>query len=195
MEKKDHIIVVFGISRMGNSSLEIALQKLGYNTMFINKGRAIANNKINQFDKFFSNIEKGKPFFDGIEENAFILGSHLRNNIVKLYEYYPDVKIICTDRNDNDWILSMKNHQIVANRPNPKRADLIKAKEYHKNTIANELLKIPYFDRKNYMEFNVDNNNKLERLCKFLDTNNPGFEYPHISTGIKIKLTEEQINY
>ena len=190
-----NILVVFGISRTGNSSLEIALQKLGYNTMFMNEGRAIRDKKMMQFTKFFSNIDEGKPFFDGIKENAFICGSNLKNNISKLYEDYPNVKIIVTNRNDNDWIVSFKNHQINANRPNPKRDDLIKRKENFKRSIENQLLKISSFDKKNYLELYVDNNNKLKILCKFLNIRKPGFKYPHISTGKKKKLTEEQINY
>lgn len=190
-----NIIVVFGISRTGNSSLEIALQKLGYNTLFINEERAKKDNKIKQFTKFFSNLEKGKPFFNGIKENAFICGSKLKNNIDKLCHEYPNVKIIVTNRNDNEWIVSFKNHQIRANRPNPKRDDLIKMKQKFRTTIDNQLSEISSFDKKNFLEFYVDSNNKLEILCKFLNINNPGFKYPHISTGKKLKLTDEEINY
>jgi len=192
-----HIIVVYGLSRTGNSSLEKALQQLGLNTIFIDEGRVKSDNKMEQYTKFHSNINENKPFFEGIKENVFLLGSKLKNEIDKIYEYYPGVKIICTDRNDDDWVISMKIHNLVADRPNPKREDLIKEKSSFINNINTQVSKLEFFDQNNFLKLSVDENNKLELLCNFLHIKKEDrdFIYPQVSTNSKIELTREQIDF
>jgi len=192
-----HIVIVFALSRTGSSSLEIALRKIGYNTLHLDKGRAKSENKMDQYTKVLSNITKNKPFFEGVKENVFILGVTLLNEVNKIYEYYPGVKIIFTDRSNEGWVISMKNHQLVANRPNPKRKKLIDSKNSFINKITTQIAKLTFFDKNNFLKLSVDDINKKNLLCNFLHIKNEkrDFIYPHISTNQKLKLTREQIEF
>ena len=190
-----HVIFVFCLSRTGSSSLEIALQNIGYNTIFCDSGRCIQNNNLDEYDKILLNYKKKNPLLKNIDSkfNAFILGSLSSNNITKIISDYPGAKIICTDRNDDDWIISMKNHQLVANRPNPRRVELINTKKQFIKNIKKQIYKNKFTD--NFLLFNADSCDKYNKLCKFLHKNIPNKKYPRISTNRKLILTQEQINF
>ena len=132
-------VVVFCFSRTGSSSLEIALQILGYKTLHAYIGRNKTKEKLKNYNKLMFNINNKKPLFENLSQNGFILGSYNSNNINELIKNYPDTKIIVTDRNNNDWIKSMKNHQICNNRPNPKRSELVKSKSIFIDKIKNQI--------------------------------------------------------
>jgi len=190
-----HIVVVFSLSRCGSSSLEIALQNIGYKTLNVDSGRAKRNNTTKEYEQILFNIKESKPIFENVDKkyNAFILGMHEKDNITKIIKDYPGVKIIYTNRENNSWVISMKNHQLVADRPNPKREDLINFKNNIINSITTQIEQNKFTD--NSLLFNVSNGDDYKKLCNFLHKDIPGSTYPHISTNEKLNLTKEQIDF
>ena len=162
-------------------------------------GHAKRDNKVKEYDQVLLNIKQNKPVFENVNKkyNAFIMGSHYKNELKNLHRDYPKVKIILTNRNDNVWVISMKNHLLVANRSNPKRTNLIKNKTDFRDSVKNQLNDLKFFVKENFLELNVDDKNKHKTLCNFLniDVNKFTFEYPHISTNKKLTLTQEQIDF
>jgi predicted SAM-dependent methyltransferase len=190
-----HIVVVFSLSRCGSSSLEIALQNIGYQTVYVDKGRAIRDSKIEEYEQILLNIKQKKSIFENINKkfNAFILGSILSTDITKIIQDYPGIKIISTERDNDSWVISMKNHQLVADRPNPKRKDLIDSKNKFIKSIKTQIEQNKFSD--NFLLFNTCNGDGYDKLCNFLHKDIPKSNYPHISTNNKLKLTQEQIDF
>lgn len=189
------LIIVFSISRCGSSSLEIALQNIGYKTVNVDPGRAKRDNTTKEYEQILFNIKENKPIVENVDKkyNAFILGLHGKDNITKIIQDYPTVKIIYTNRDNNSWVISMKNHQLVADRSNPKRKDLINYKNNFINSITTQIEQNKFTD--NSLLFNVSNGDGYKKLCNFLHKDIPNSIYPHISTNRKLKLTQEQIDF
>lgn len=188
-------IIVFTMSRCGSSSLEIALQNIGYETVNVDPGRANRDNKKKEYERILLNIKQKKPIFENIDKkyNAFILGNHYSDNITKIIRDYPGIKIICCDRDDDTWVISIKNHQLVADRPNIKRNDAINKKNKFVNSIKTQITENKFSD--NFLLFNVCAGDGYKKLCKFLHRDIPKSNYPHISTNRKLNLTQEQIDF
>lgn len=188
------IVIVFSRSRTGASSLEVALQSLGYNTIFVDSGRAAANDYTGPYQQLLANITNGERLTAQIPNlyDAFMMGSHLssKEGILKLKSDYKNIKFILCDRDHESWVISMKNHQLVADRPNPRRQELIEGFVAWKKEITDTLA-----TDKNFLTLNVGSADKMMTVCSFLQKQEPEDSYPHISTNEKLTLTQEQIAY
>ena len=189
-----HMVIVFNLSRCGSSSLEIALKNIGYNCMYVDPARAKTDNNEKDYEQMLLNVKESKPVFENINKkhNAFIMGSLMSSDIKKIINDYPGVKIICCDRDNDSWTISMKNHVLVANRPCPKKKDLIAYKDNFIKKIVTQIEENKFND--NFLIFNTVSGDRYEILCEFLHKDVPEGDYPHISTNEKLKLTDEQIN-
>jgi len=189
-----NIVIVYNRARTGASSLEIMLQLLGYNTIFVDPGRAKENSYTGVYEQILSNIADGKRLTEKIPNryDAFIMGEHLstKEDILKLKSDFKNIKFILCDRDHDSWVISMKNHQLVADRPNPRRQELIEAFVSWKKEITDTLA-----TEKNFMTLNVGAADKMAMVCSFLQKKEPEDSYPHISTNEKLTLTREQIDH
>ena len=102
------MVIVFGMSRTGTSSLEIALQMLGYNTINVDPGRAEVHNYKGVYEQILANIANGGRFTEKIPNHydAFMMGSHLssKEGIFKLKSDYKNIKFV-EFHNQNDFAL------------------------------------------------------------------------------------------
>ena len=106
------------------------------------------------------------------------MGSYYVDKIKDLVNDYPGVKIIVTNRDNNYWVISMKNHYICDNQPNIKRTDLIKMKnEWIDNILKqkNSMKQMaPQYDLEKFNSFLMidiynTKGNKWKPFCDFLN--------------------------
>lgn len=211
-----HIVVVFDLYGTGQNSIELYLKNLGYNILYADVERAKKNNKNNEYNILKQNYISSIPAFTNIKETAIIFGGkysyktlidgyknldpiifYYNFNLSNLFTDYPGMKVICTDINNDDFVTSVKKNELYNNRSNPKRVDIINFKNRFINTLKEHILPK---SEENFMIYNNDNDNKYEKLSKFLYKDTPIKEF--ISSinslpddNIKLDLTDEQIKY
>jgi hypothetical protein len=160
-------IFIYVKSRTCSSSLEIALNVLGYNTIYLTPSR-IKNDheKKRVYYHIINNFNDGKLLLNNINcnYNCFIFSEYLYLDI--FYREYPESKFIQTDRNIDEWIISFKRHQKRNNR------EILTTQKYteqhieYKNKFINFVKDKPNIS---YCIFNASSGDDYNKLCSFLN--------------------------
>ena len=206
-------IFCVGFSKTGTTSLEKALQILGYNVC---KGN-YANNYSNYLmalaiHKDLEELYKIISYYDAFVDAPWG-GSELYK---QLCVDFPNGKFILTTRNVDDWYNSLEKMfcQFSVNKEHC-------LEDFHKNgrygfvyffktvfnisTLKNNEKKIKetyikynnsvidYFERNkiNYLQIDINDNDKWDKICSFLNKHKPDIPFPHENKA-KQKKTENQ---
>jgi len=169
---KDKVFGI-GLGRTGTTSLNSALQILGYKSKHVN----------NIFgEKLLIYLKKIDAATDSPVAQIFL----------KLDEEYPNSKFIFTERNLDEWILSWVRHDEYILKTYGKsqvvdrlRKQIFGRTDFDKNTwlsvyIEHENNVKKYFQNKNnLLVWNINANPEWNLLCNFLDKEKPNIDFPH----------------
>jgi hypothetical protein len=153
----DYKILNIGLPRTGTFSLAIALSILGYNTKHY-------PHDINLISKY-----------DAACEVVF--------SYEELHLKFPNSFYIFTNRKFESWIRSCKSHSIHYKNywNNFWQNSTNWEKIYYK-----KLDSINYFKNyKNFLILNLEDQNKWEKLCNFLNKPIPQISYPHLNKSYR----------
>lgn len=137
-----------------------------------------------------------------IEEYDVALDLPIVVNLVKLDLKYPDSKFILTNRDYDEWIISLKNHYLRKEKvglPEYKRIKrtefwgidyfdegIMKRKYYEYDKFINK-----YFEKRkdDLLRLNICGGEGWSKLCKFLDKPIPNEKFPHEYKGSDLDKT------
>jgi len=176
---KDKIVINIGYDHAGTTSLNEAMNILGYSSI----------NDVD-YNGIYDNINNNRNIFDGFipKHNAFTNYPFLDENILEIMiEQYPEEYYVYTKRNYRDMY---KSARVIAGRgllypykgfrrrPPLFKIWLKKQKEkqlYIETVLKNNLnLKV--------LEFNVcDEGHGWKELCGFLNKKIPNVNFPHLN--------------
>lgn len=186
-------IFIFGLSRTGTSSLEIALKEIGYNTIYFDPYRLDTDDKIKMNNIFQENIKNNRPLLDNIDNyNSYILSDIEQYDLNKIFQYYPGAKYIITNRNISDWVISFKRHEKISERP------ILCSQVYIDKLLKGVDIFTKFFKDKPNSSciFNASEGDGYIKLCNFLNKNIIDKPYPNINSNkddSRGDLTEDEI--
>lgn len=185
-DKKREVIFGVGLSKTGTTSLNQALKILGYKSIDVPPIVNSNNGEIHfqwpwWLSKFDAYTDLPVPYFyKYFDEN------------------YPNAKFILTVRDEEQWLRSCENHfteenlQKFLSRPKPISqsqidigAKIYGSFHYNRESFQKAYLKhnsdvIKYFkDRDNFMVMDICAGDSWDKLCKFLDIQQPKEMFPH----------------
>jgi hypothetical protein len=186
MKKK---VFVIGANKTGTTTMKSALSTLGYN--LCPESVWYGNNRmINSFIKKDLN-----PFFGLVEEYDAFEDRPWNHSIFYqiLNQRFPNSYFILTLRNPITWIKSVRNYShITKNHPSYDKTswvyygvdDFLKIPDNRLIELYvarnNEIIR--YFkDARNFLIMDLENGDKWDKLCSFLECEIPNFEFPHLN--------------
>jgi len=169
-------IFVIGFQKTGTTSLENALQYLGYRVYGGDKNLQKFNNS-KDLKKY---IEETLKVWDSVQDMPWPM------YYKELYEIYPKAKFILTLRDSRKWIESVVKYfgsirtsmtQIIYKVPCAEGHEEVYLQVYNKHNKE----VIEYFkDNPNFLIMEQGINFDYETLCEFLNINEiPKIEFPH----------------
>lgn len=197
---KDNKIFGIGLSRTGSTSLHIAKVLLGFSSVHYP-------------------IYAARQWLKGEFTHDYLKGFSAASDIpISIYydvldNRYPNSKFILTTRNVDDWADSIEKFYSSVPRPSSKTylRDLLRVAAYGSMNFERKLYKErfirhnenvrAYFrDKPNFMELELTDSQKMEKLSKFLDckSNTHTFDYPEFKTPfIKIfqSVSDSEVDY
>ena len=162
------LIVNLGFARTGTTSLHVALQTLGWNS-------------IHDAWKLLPILRRNKaarlPILSEIvpEHNAVAELGSLYSFFPMIDRDYPGSKFILTVRNGEEWYRSAKAW-------NPKRGKArreITAMEYHERSVRGQF----HFRPQDLLVMRICDGDGWEKLCPFLGVEIPDEPFPHCNVG------------
>jgi hypothetical protein len=196
MDNNKEYVFVKVISRSGSSSLEIALQELGYKTIYLTPSRLSNDIKKKVYELATENVKNNKPILENIkcDFNCFIYSVLSSDYLNLLYKSYPNAKFILTDRKFDEWIISFKRHQKASNRPILTTEEYSSMFSNYKNEFINCFSDKP---ESSHCIFNSSTGDNYKKLCKFLNKKVINKPFPCINSNKnkkKCDLTKDEIN-
>lgn len=172
MEKEK--VFVIGFQKTGTTSLETALEVLGYRVYGGDKSLMRFNNG-EDLKKYISGVMQN---WDAVQDMPWPLFYK------ELFELYPTAKFILTFRNSEKWIESVVKyfagiriplHQKIYNVPCAEGYEETYLKVYDEH---NRKVKEFFSDKDNFLLMEMGQNFDYETLCWFLNLNAPQLEFP-----------------
>jgi hypothetical protein len=160
------MIINIGFNRAGTTSLDGALQILGF--------KSIHNTYDKDIKIFWDNIKSNRKLLDNMDYDAFLDHPFLQMGILSvLIEQYPNAHFIYTKRNHTDRYKSEK-------LPYSEKSWVVWEK--HKEEIIDYILE--QNKHLKVLHFNIcDNGDGWNKLCGFLNMEVPNVEFPHLNIG------------
>ena len=178
-------VFCIGLNKTGTSSLHVALNILGYNSV-----HAKTPDGINIKQKIESNFHEGIDIIDGLKGYTAFLDwdkdetSHLI--FKEFHKQYPKSKFILNTRELNSWLDSREKHVLrnqKKKKENPEK-DIswleIKRDEWEKHFKEHHRNVYEYFDDKKdeLLTYDVTQNQGWKPLCDFLGCAVPRTAFP-----------------
>ncbi|KAJ8655709.1 hypothetical protein O0I10_008594 [Lichtheimia ornata] len=201
-------VIGAGYGRTGTDSLRIALNTLGYSTHHM---RVIYWGQTNpdDFKNAYENPEEPVDWDNVYEGFNAAVDWPTATFIKRLVKYYPDAKIILTERDPDSWYKSAKNSIFkIAHIPDgentpdhirrvramSRKVNLDGAFEDPELFADEEAIKRRFVEHNEWVKANVPPEQLLvmqlgegwERLCKFLNKPVPKEPYPHVNTTAEL---------
>lgn len=177
--KHQEKVFCVGFHKTGTTSLDIALQKLGYKVCG-SRTDLVGNLKKCEYDKVWEIADK----YDVLEDNPWPI-------IYKeLDERYPNSKFILTTRDEKSWLKSIVNHfgtrhsemrEWIYGVGFPKGNEEVYIKRYRKHNLE----VTDYFkgQRDKLLILELGKGDEWERLCHFLNHPVPDVPFPVKNRG------------
>lgn len=183
--KIKHKVFVIGFQKTGTTSLEHALQFLGYRVYGGDKNLLKFENR----NDLLMYIKKTLQQWDAVQDMPW------PQVFKELYELYPDAKYILTIRDTDKWIQSVVKyfasirvplHQKIYHVPCAEGYEEVYKSVYNKHN--QDVLK--FFENKdNFIVMEQGKNFDYHTLCTFLNHEEiPQNEFPHARNNKKRKL-------
>ena len=194
-----------GFSKTGTTSMEDALEILGYNVC-----RGYYNNNLTNYlvalyvNKDFEEILKLTRYFD-----AFADGPWGGTDLYKtLYKNYPNAKYILTTRDSEQWYNSfVKMFMKFTNDIDKAFETFHKAGRYGTTYFFSSIFNIKtlkgnkqqiikiyenrnkeiidfFKDKPNFLKIDITQNSEWTEICKFLEKESPDKPFPHSNVGV-----------
>lgn len=178
-------VFVIGFQKTGTTSLEHALQYLGYRVYGGDKNLL----KFDTKDELKSYIQKTLESWDAVQDMPW------PQVYRELYDLYPEAKFILTVRDTDKWIQSVIKyfasirvplHRKIYNVPCAEGYEGVYKTVYNKH---NEDVLEFFKDKNNFMVMEQGKNFNYDTLCRFLDIEEvPEKAFPHARNNRKRKL-------
>lgn len=169
-------VFVIGFQKTGTTSLELALQDLGFSVYNVDKNLLRFNNK----EDLHTYIKTKLKNWDAVQDMPWPLFYK------DLYELYPNAKFILTCRNSEDWFKSVVRffgsirfpfHKKIYNVPCAEGYEREYRAVYDKH---NRVVKMFFEGKNNFIVMQPGVNFNYNTLCKFLNLSNvPEGDFPH----------------
>jgi hypothetical protein len=184
-------IFCIGDNKTGTTSLTSALLMLGYKIcpekiMYNFGSNHFKNFQEEKFDEFFELIDQYEVF----EDRPW---NHTEFYKV-LHETYPDAKFIFTTRNVDDWWNSYERWNKLINLKNAWFYKLISQISYgvdsffdHPDLVKqifltrNAGIRNYFHDNPRFLEIDIVEEDKFNKLCKFLEKEYLNQSFPHLN--------------
>ena len=178
-------VFVIGFQKTGTTSLDLALQKLGYKVYCVDKNLL----KFEKSKDIKSYIKKILKNWDAVQDMPWPLFYR------ELYELYPDAKFILTKREPDDWFSSVKRFFGSIRIPFHKKIYNVPCAEGHEkeykavyNKHNDSVLKF-FGEKDNFFFFFPKLNFNYRVLCHFLQIESiPLEDFPHARNNKKRRL-------
>jgi hypothetical protein len=181
-------VFCIGLNKTGTSSLQRALNKLGYKSV-----HAKTNDGINIKEKIENNFYQGKGIISGLENYTAFLDwdrdktSHLI--FKEFYKQYPDSKFILNTRELNGWLDSSEKHVLrnqkrMRDNPDKKISWLeINRKEWEKHYNEHHNSVYEYFSDKmdELLIYDITESLGWKPICEFLGHPVPKDPFPKMN--------------
>ena len=178
-------VFVIGFQKTGTTSLEHALQKLGYRVYGGDKNLM----KFDNTQELKNYISKTLLSWDVVQDMPWPLFYK------ELYELYPDAKFILTIRDTDKWIRSVVNYFASIRIPLHRKIYHVPCAEGHEEAYMslydkhNHEVQEFFRDKENFKVMKPGQNFDFSTLCEFLDINEvPEGSFPHARNNKKRKL-------
>lgn len=171
-------VFVIGFHKTGTTTMENALEELGYNVCGL-RPDLLEDLKQKNYSRIYKIISK----YDGFQDNPWpLFYEFLDKNI-------ENSKFILTVRDPEKWLRSIMNH--CRDRSTPMREYIYgignpsgNEKIYFNRLMKHNLEVNKYFNgRNNFIEFNLEKGDGWEKLCDFLGEKRPNTDFPHANRG------------
>nr|WP_321233389.1 sulfotransferase [uncultured Psychroserpens sp.] len=169
-------VFVIGFQKTGTTSLDLALQRLGYRVYCVDKNLLKFKNKSDLKNYILETLE----VWDAVQDMPWPLFYK------ELYQLYPNAKFILTKRHPNDWYKSVIKFFGSIRIPFHKNIYHVPCAEgYEKEYKAiynkhNEEVLEFFSDKDNFLLMKPKHNFDYKTLCNFLHIENvPQEDFPH----------------
>jgi hypothetical protein len=173
-------IINIGLNRAGSTSLNKAMEILGYKSAHY---KLPDGTKIR--DIVERNLAEGLPPLEGLDEWDFLSDFAAGLYLNDLYYHYPDSLWILTTRSLESWLISMCKI-VIHNRLNVPNATWttidLEGAEYQYNETHRWVREVPQFHKK--LEIDLIENPAWEPLCNFLGKSIPDIPFPHLNKSV-----------
>lgn len=169
-------VFVIGFQKTGTTSLDLALQRLGYRVLGVDKNllKFTSKTELHQY------INKTMNKFDAVQDMPWPLFYK------ELYELYPNAKFILTIRPVKEWYKSVVKYFASIRFPFHKKIYKVPCAEGYEEAYkelynSNNEAVISFFSgKKNYLLMEPKKNFDYETLCDFLEISEvPNEPFPH----------------
>ncbi len=178
-------VFVIGFQKTGTTSLEHALQHLGYRVYGGDKNLM----KFENTNDLMAYIKKTLESWDVVQDMPWPLFYK------ELYELYPDAKFILTIRNTDKWIESVVNYFASIRVPLHRKIYGVPCAEGYESAYRtvyddhNAEVKTFFKGKNNFIVMEQGRNFDYQSLCSFLDIEAvPNEPFPHARNNKKRKL-------
>lgn len=178
-------VFVIGFQKTGTTSLEHALQYMGYRVYGGDKNLM----KFDSSNELKNYILKTLESWDVVQDMPWPLFYK------ELYELYPDAKFILTIRNTDKWIESVVKYFAGIRVPLHRKIYNVPCAEGHEDVYRaiydrhNQEVEKFFKDKSNFIVMEQGRNFDYETLCGFLSIKEvPSSPFPHARNNKKRKL-------
>ncbi|MFD2823337.1 sulfotransferase family protein [Lacinutrix iliipiscaria] len=183
-------VFVIGFQKTGTTSLEHALQFLGYRVYGGDKNLLKFQNK----EDLKQYIKKTLESWDVVQDMPWPLFYK------ELYELYPDAKFILTIRDTDKWINSVVKYFASIRIPLHKKIYNVPCAEGYEDVYIsiydqhNKDVQAFFKEKDNFIVMKQGYNFNYQTLCEFLNINDvPNEDFPHARNNKKRKLPNYKI--
>ncbi|WP_234571670.1 sulfotransferase family protein [Rhodohalobacter sp. 614A] len=184
IKRKRKKVFIIGFHKTGTSSMGKAFQILGYRVCGnIKKGRDYEKVDMPTREYILSKAEELTSRYDCFQDTPWFMFYK------ELYEMYPDAYFILTIRPDENWIKSVLSH--FSERENSSyhkwiygHSDPKMNKEIYLSTYQRHNREVREFfsDKPNFLEIELKEKDKWEKICALLGIRKPMVKFPHVNT-------------
>ncbi|SFN72476.1 hypothetical protein SAMN04487989_10325 [Bizionia echini] len=178
-------VFVIGFQKTGTTSLDLALQRLGYKVYCVDKN-LLKFKKTGELKNYIQNTLEN---WDAVQDMPWPLFYQ------ELYELYPDAKFILTIRETDDWFNSVKRFFGSIRIPFHQKIYQVPCAEGYENEYKtlfekhnNEVLNF-FKNKPNFLVMEMGVNFDYPTLCNFLHIETiPEDAFPHARNNKKRQL-------
>lgn len=178
-------VFIIGFHKTGTSSMGKAFQILGYRVCgSIKEGQDFEKVDIPAREYILSRAKELISRYDCFQDTPWFMFNK------ELYEMYPNAHFILTIQPDDNWIKSILDHFSKRDNSNyhewiygyadPQMNPDVYLERYQKH---NKEVREFFRDKPNFLEINIKEQDKWEKICGFLGIRKPFVSFPHVNTS------------